>query len=88
MRGVSVEVLPVVEEAVQRNIFLYEFDMLEGEYAGEQAQSSIGRFDETIKLLRFNIIYNLFEKHRVNVPTAMLFFLRSDQILRDKMAIC
>ena len=53
-RGVSVEDLPVVEEIVQRNIFIYDFDIQEGEYVGELARRSIGRFDKTVKLLRFN----------------------------------
>ena len=53
-RGVSVEDLPVVEEIIGRNIFIYDFDIQEGEYVGELARRSIGRFDETVKLLRFN----------------------------------
>ena len=53
-RGVSVEDLPVVEEIGQRNIFIYNFDIQEGEYIGELARRSIGRFDKTVKLLRFN----------------------------------
>ena len=53
-RGVSVEDLPVVEEIVQRNIFIYDFDIQEGEYVGELARRSTGRFDKTVKLLRFN----------------------------------
>ena len=53
-RGFSVEDLPVVEEIVQRNIFIYDFDIQEGEYVGELARRSIGRFDKTVKLLRLN----------------------------------
>ena len=53
-RGVSVEDLPVVEEIVQRNTFIYDFDIQEGEYVGKLARRSIGRFDKTVKLLRFN----------------------------------
>ena len=52
-RGASVEDLPVVEEFVQRNIFIYNFDIQEGEYVGELARRSIGRFHKTVKLLRF-----------------------------------
>ena len=50
----TVEDLHVVEEIVQRNIFIYDFDFQEGEYVGELARRSIGRFDKTVKLLRFN----------------------------------
>ena len=46
--------LPVVEEIIGRNIFIYDFDIQEGEYVGELARRSIGRFDKTVKLLRFN----------------------------------
>ena len=53
-RGVSVENLPVVEEIVQRNIFIYDFDIQEGEFVGELARRSIERYDKTVKLLRFN----------------------------------
>ena len=53
-RGVSVEDLPVVEEFEQKNIFVYDFDIQEGEYVGELARQSIGRFDKTVKILRFN----------------------------------
>ena len=54
VRGVSVEDLHVVEEIVQRKIFIYDFDIQEGEYVGELARRSIERFGKTVKLLRFN----------------------------------
>ena len=53
-RGVSVEDLPFVEEIVQRNMFIYDLDIQEGENVGELARRSIGSFDKTVKLLRFN----------------------------------
>ena len=53
-RGVSVEDLPVVEEILQRNIFIYYFDIQEREYVGKPARRSIGRFNQTVKLLRLN----------------------------------
>ena len=55
-RGVSVEYLPVVEEIVQRIIFIYDFDIQEGEYVGELARRSIGTFDKTVKLRDLAII--------------------------------
>ena len=82
-RGVSVEDLPVVEEIVRRNIFIYDFDIPEGEYVGELARRSIGRFDRTVKLLRFNnqIIHtndidSFFKCFRC--PSCDTFFKRSD----------
>ena len=91
--GVSVEDLPVVEEIVQRNIFIYDFDIQEGAYLGELARQSIGRFDKTDKLLRFNnhIIHtndndSFFECFRC--PSCDTFFHKSDHfnhhILRCK----
>ena len=53
-RGVSVEDFTVVEEIVQINIFIYDFDIQEAEYVGELARRSTGSFDKTVKLLRFN----------------------------------
>ena len=53
-REVSVGDLPVVEEIVQRNTFIYDFDIHEGEYLGELARRSLERFDKTVKLQRFN----------------------------------
>ena len=54
-RGVSIDDLPPVEGIVERNIFIYDFDIHEGEYFGELARRSIGKFEKkTVKLLRFN----------------------------------
>ena len=53
-RGVSVEDLLFVEKIVQRNIFIYDFDIHQGEYVEELARRSIRRFDKTVKILRFN----------------------------------
>ena len=82
-RGVSVEDLPVVEEIVQRNTFIYNFDIQEGEYVGELARRTIGRFDKTVKLLRFNnhIIHtndidSFFKCFRC--PSCDTFFHKSD----------
>ena len=41
-RGVSVEDLPVVEEIVQRNIFVYDIDIQEGECVVELARQVLG----------------------------------------------
>ena len=52
--GVSVDDLPVVEKIVQRNIFIYDFDIQEREYVELARLGSIGRFDKTVELLRIN----------------------------------
>ena len=80
---VSVEGLPVVEEIVQRNIFIYDFDIQEAEYVGKLARRSIGKFDKTVKLLRFNNIIihtnyidSVFKCFRC--PSCDTFFHKSD----------
>ena len=52
--GVALDDLPLVEELVDRNIFIYDFDIKVGEYVGELARRSIGKIEKTVKLLRFN----------------------------------
>ena len=86
-RGVSIDDLPLVEEIVERNIFIYNFDIQEGEYNGELARRSIGKFEKTVKLLRFNnhIIHtndidSFFKCFRC--PSCDCFFNRSDNFNR------
>ena len=52
--GVIIDDSPLVEDLVDRKIFIYDFDIKEGEYFGELARRSIGNFEKTVKLLRFN----------------------------------
>ena len=52
--GVAIDDLPLVEELVERDIFIYVFDIQDVEYVGELARRSIGNFEKTVKLLRFN----------------------------------
>ena len=65
------------------NIFIYDFDIQEGEYVGELTRRSIGRFDKTVKLMRFNshIIHtndidSFFKCFRC--PSCDTFFKRSE----------
>ena len=62
------------------NIFLYDFDIQEGEYVGEIARRSIGRFDNTVKLLRFNnhIIHTNDTDSFFKSPCCDSFFKRSE----------
>ena len=80
--GVPVEDL-LVEEIVRRNVFIYDFDIPEGEYVGELARRNIGRFVKTVKLLSFNnhIIHtndidSFFKRFRC--PSCDTFFKRSE----------
>ena len=54
LRRVSVEDLPDVDEIVQRNIFLCDFDIKEGEYGVELARRIVRKFVKIFKFLRFN----------------------------------
>ena len=81
--GVSDEDLPVVEEIVQRNIFIYDFDIQERDYVGERARRSIGRLNQTVTLLRFNS--HIIHKNDIDsffkcsrCPSCNTFFHKSD----------
>ena len=88
--GVSVKDVPVVGENVQRNVFTYDSDIQEGEYVGELARRSIGKFDTTVNLLRFNNhnihtndIDSLFKCFRC--PSCDTFFYKSDNFNKHRL---
>ena len=58
-RGVSMDNLPIIEDVVDKNIFIYDIDIEDGDFVGELARRSIGKYENTVKLLRYNnhIIY-------------------------------
>ena len=86
-RGVSIDYLPPVEEIVERNIFIYNFDIQEGKYVAKSARQSIGKFEKTTILLRFfnhsihtndnDSVFNCF-----GCPSYNCFFNRSDTFNR------
>ena len=43
-----------MKELIKQNIFIYDFDIEDGEIIGEFVRHSVGRYDENIKLLRYN----------------------------------
>ena len=51
-QGVHMTNIPKVEEMLQLNIFLYDFDFVDGELIGELARRSIQKIEKSIKLLR------------------------------------
>ena len=59
--GVAIDDLPLVEEIVERNIFVYDFDIQEGEYVGELARRSIGKFEKTKKIAKIQQPYHSHE---------------------------
>ena len=53
-RGVSIDHLVFVENAIKHNIFIYDIDIEEGEFAGERARRSVEMYERNINLLRYN----------------------------------
>ena len=80
--GVSFDQTPIIEEQIKQNIFIYDFDIEHGEIIGELVRRSVERYDENIKLLRYNnhICYvndinNFLKKFRC--PSCDVFFNHS-----------
>ena len=53
-QGVHWNDIPKVEEMLQLNIFLYDIDFVDGELIGGLARRSIQKYDNSVKLLRYN----------------------------------
>ena len=86
-RGVSFDQIPIIEEQIKQNIFIYDFDIEDGEIIGELVRRSVERYDENIKLLRYNnhICYvndinKFFKKFRC--PSCDVFFNHSGHFKR------
>ena len=86
-RGVSMDNLPIVEDVVGKSIFIYAIDFDDGDFVGELARRSIGKYETTVKLLGYNnhIIYvnninNFFKCFRC--PTCDTFFHKADHFNR------
>ena len=85
--GVSLDQIPVIENLVEENIFIYDFTIDDGEIVGELIRRSIERYEENIKLLRYNnhICYvndinKFFKKFRC--PSCDVFFNHSGHFNR------
>ena len=85
--GVSFDQIPIIEELIKQNIFIYDFDIEDGEIIGELVRRSVERYDENIKLLRYNnhICYvndinKFFKKFRC--PSCDVFFNHSGNFNR------
>ena len=46
--------IPKVEEMLHLNIFLYDIDFVDGELIGELCRRSIQKYENSVKLLRYN----------------------------------
>ena len=52
--GVSLDQIAIIENLVEKNIFIYDLTIEDGEIVGELIRRSIERYEENIKLLRYN----------------------------------
>ena len=53
-RGLSNDHLVVVESAINHNIFIYNIDIVDGDFNGELPRRSIEMYEKNINLLRYN----------------------------------
>ena len=65
--GVSLDNLPIVGNDVQKNIFIYDIDLEDGNFVGDLSGRSIGKKEDTEKLLRYN-------NHKIYVNNIDNFF--------------
>ena len=75
--------LPIVEDVLVKNNFIYDIDIEDGDFVGDLARRSIGKNEKTVKILRYNnhIIHvnnidNFFKCFRC--PTCDTFFYKAD----------
>ena len=68
-RGVSIDHLVFVENAIKHNIFIYDINIVDGDFVGELARRSVEMYEKNINVLGYNnhICYvdgiNTFFKH-------------------------
>ena len=53
-QGVCVDDIPLVEDLIQVNIFLYDIDIVDGSIVGELARRSVQKYCNTTRLLCYN----------------------------------
>ena len=53
-RGVLMNGLPKVEDVAEKNIFIYDIEIEDVDFVGELARRKIGKYENRIKLLRYN----------------------------------
>ena len=53
-RGVSIDHLVFVENAIKHNTFIYDSDIVDGDFVGELARRGVEMYDKNINLLRYN----------------------------------
>ena len=53
-KGVHMNDIPTVEDLLALNILLYDIDIVDGNIIGELARRSVQKYDNTLRLLRYN----------------------------------
>ena len=53
-KGVHMNDIPIVEDLLTLNILLYHIDSVDGIIIGELARRSVQKYDNTVRLLRYN----------------------------------
>ena len=53
-RGVSIDHLVFVENAIKQNIFIYDFNIVDGDFVGELARRSAEMYEKNTNVLRYN----------------------------------
>ena len=53
-QGVHMNDIPIVEDLLTLNILLYDTDILDGNIFGELARRSVQKYENTVRLLRYN----------------------------------
>ena len=54
IQGVHMNDIPIVEELITLNILLYGIDIVDGNIVGELARRSVHKYENTLRLLRYN----------------------------------
>ena len=86
-RRVSMDNLIIVEDVVEKNTFIYDIDIEDGDFVGELARRSIGKYENTVKFLRYNN-HNFYVNNIDNFlkcfrcPTCYTFFHKADYFNR------
>ena len=80
-QGVCMKDIPIVEDLVQVNIFLYDIDFVHESMMGELVRKNVGKHSNTLRLLRYNSQFFVFD---INVlfevyrrPSCDTFFNRA-----------
>ena len=53
-QGIHMNDIPIVEDLLTLNIFLYDIDIVDGNIVGELARRSVQKYENTVRLLRYN----------------------------------